>query len=228
MKKLLRRNGKWNEVIFLSVMITICFVISVFRAQYSESRMYLFLNWNLFLACIPYAMTTLVLIQPKLKSNKWALALLLPTWLLFFPNAPYILTDLFHLRSRTNMPVWFDLLLILSFAWTGLVIGLMSLWDIEKILKSHFNTKAILVVSVLLLFATGFGIYMGRYLRWNSWDILHHPFGLLRDVGTRILNPSDHTGTWGVTLFMGTFLNMVYWSFHFIRERTETVAKINS
>ncbi len=148
---------------------------------------------------------------------------LLPAWLLFFPNAPYILTDLFHLRAKTDMPIWFDLVLILSFAWTGLVVGFMSLWDIEKILRHHFNTKSIVMVSVLLLFVSAFGIYVGRYLRWNSWDILNDPFGLLYDIGHRVVNPIEHSRTWGMTLFMGIFLNMVYWSFHFILERRKLV-----
>lgn len=164
----LKSNNKLNEVIFIGSMIMTCFTFSIFRPSYTDSKVYIFLNWNLFLACIPYVISTFVLIQPSLRTKRIVLLVLLPSWLLFFPNAPYILTDLFHLRSRTNMPMWFDLVLILSFAWTGLVVGFMSLWDIEKNLRHHFNTKAIAMVSVVLLFVSAFGIYVGRYLRWNS------------------------------------------------------------
>jgi len=218
----LKSNNKLNEVIFIGSMIMTCFTFSIFRSSYTDSKVYIFLNWNLFLACIPYVISTFVLIQPSLRTKRIVLLVLLPSWLLFFPNAPYILTDLFHLRSRTNMPMWFDLVLILSFAWTGLVVGFMSLWDIEKNLRHHFNTKAIAMVSVVLLFVSAFGIYVGRYLRWNSWDILSNPFGLLYDIGDRFFNPVEHSRTWGMTLFMGVFLNMVYWSFHFILERRRT------
>ena len=118
------------------------------------------------------------------------------------------------------MPVWFDLALILSFAWTGLLFGLLSLWDIEKVLRNFLPPRVIPLVSVSLLFLGSFGIYLGRYLRWNSWDVLREPFGILYDISDRLVNPLDHPRTWGMTIIMGLFLNMVYWSFHFIRDRT--------
>jgi uncharacterized membrane protein len=70
---------------------------------------------------------------------------------------------------------------------------------------------------VLLLFVSGFGIYLGRFLRWNSWDIIQAPFGLLFDVGDRIVNPLAHSRTWGVTISMGILLNMMYWTIKLIK-----------
>ena len=117
------------------------------------------------------------------------------------------------------MPVWFDLVLILSFAWTGLLFGFLSLWDIERLLSRYLSRFWISVISIGLLFLGSFGIYLGRYLRWNSWDIIKEPFGLLYDIGDRLINPFSHPRTWGMTLFMGFFLNLVYWSFRLIRNR---------
>jgi uncharacterized membrane protein len=154
-----------------------------------------------------------------IQKSKIILPLLMGFWLLFFPNAPYVLTDLFHLRSGAAMPVWFDLLLILSFAWTSLLFGFLSLWDIEFILLQKITKKLVPLISALFLFIGSFGVYIGRYLRWNSWDLITKPFHLFSDIGERVMNPLEHQTTWGMTLFMGLFLNMLYWSFRLIKKR---------
>lgn len=219
MLKLLRERNRLKETIFLGVLTFSCFGFSIFRFMYTDTKVFLFLNWNLFLAFIPWAFTSLAIIKPKIQRNKFTIVILLGSWLLFFPNAPYILTDLFHLRLRTSMPIWFDLILILSFAWTGLLFGFLSLWDIERIFSNKLKGIWIKVISVGLLFLGSFGIYVGRYLRWNSWDIITEPFGLFYDIGDRLINPFEHPRTWGLTIFFGLFLNMIYWSFRLIRKR---------
>ena len=124
-----------NENIFLFVLCCLCFSFSLFRVYITDTRYYLFLNWNLFLAFIPWLLTTIIYSQPKLQQKKRTIFGLLLIWMVFFPNAPYIFTDLFHLRVQSDMPIWFDLALILSFAWTGILFGFLSLWDLEKLLK---------------------------------------------------------------------------------------------
>ena len=215
----LKEHDRLNETVFMGVLSLFCFAISIFRFVYTDTKVFLFLNWNLFLAFVPWAVSSLMMLRPKLRQSKWMLALLLCTWLLFFPNAPYILTDLFHLHISSSMPVWLDLVLILSFAWTGLLFGFLSLWDIEDLMRNWLKEKYVVLVSVLLLFIGSFGIYIGRYLRWNSWDILTSPFQLLYDIGDRLVNPFSHPRTWGVTILMGLFLNILYFSFRMIRRR---------
>jgi uncharacterized membrane protein len=160
-------------------------------------------------------------LKPNWAKNKISLIVLLIVWLLFFPNAPYIFTDLFHLRLKLAMPLWFDFTMIMSFAWTGLLFGFLSLWDIEKQLAKSMKRKYIAIISVALLFIGSFGIYIGRYLRWNSWDIISEPFKLIYDIGERIINPFSHPRAWGMTILMGIFLNILYWSFRLIRKREE-------
>jgi len=99
-----------------------------------------------------------------------------------------------------------------------LLYGFLSLWNLEELMEQFLSKKVITALSVLLLFVSSFGIYIGRYLRWNSWDILHHPTKLMGDIGDRIINPFDHTRTWGVTVFMGLFLTMLYFTFKFLRK----------
>ncbi|HTF82171.1 MAG TPA: DUF1361 domain-containing protein, partial [Cytophagales bacterium] len=121
MIKLLRTYLINRETIFLSVLTTFCICLSFYRWSHTGSMALVFLNWNLFLAMVPWAISTLLFMKPSLRESKLLVAASLLAWLLFFPNAPYILTDLFHIKARTSMPIWYDLILILSFAWTGLL-----------------------------------------------------------------------------------------------------------
>ena len=219
MIKLLKERNRFNETLFMGTISLLCFSFSIFRFIYTDTKVFLFLNWNLFLAFVPWAVTSITILKPNIQSYKITIIILLAVWLLFFPNAPYILTDLFHLRLKSSMPKWFDLILILSFAWTGLVFGFLSLWDIEKILTKSLSQIWISIISISLLFVGSFGIYLGRYLRWNSWDIIGEPFNLLYDITDRLINPFDHPRTWGVTIFMGIFLNMIYWTFWMVKKR---------
>lgn len=219
MLKTLRESSRLNETLFMAALSLFCFGVSIFRYVYSDTKVFLFLNWNLFLAFIPWALSSVVVIKPSLKKSRGVLFFLLAAWLLFFPNAPYILTDLFHLRLRSSMPIWFDLILILSFAWTGLLFGFLSLLDIERVLRDFVKPVYIPFISILLLFTGSFGIYVGRFLRWNSWDIVAEPFKLFYDIGDRFVNPFNHPRTWGMTIFMGIFLSIVYFSFRMVKRR---------
>lgn len=221
MFKRLKENNRLDEAMFLDAISVLCLFLLVFRCVYTDTTVFLFLIWNLFLAFLPWLFSTLLIIYPKLQKNRFAVVSLVFAWLLFFPNAPYMLTDLLHLRLKTTMPVWFDLVLFLSFAWVGLLFGFFSLWDIEKILVKKINKKFIALISLGLLFLGSFGIYLGRFLRWNSWDIIKQPFNLLIDVLDRLLNPFTHPRTWGMTLLMFFFLSMLYWSFRFIKKRID-------
>lgn len=213
----LKRSGRLNEVLLMSSLSFLCFSLSVFRVFYTKSTLYLFLDWNLFLAFIPWALTTWMAVYPNFQQRKISLFLFLSFWLLFFPNAPYIITDLFHLQHSSAMPVWYDTVQITAFAWTGLLFGFLSLTEVEKYFQTLWGYRMAVILVTGILFLSGFGIYIGRFLRWNSWDILHHPGDLFYDIGTRIVHPLQHTRTWGVTLFMGTLLNMIYWSLRFFR-----------
>ncbi|HZL11251.1 MAG TPA: DUF1361 domain-containing protein [Prolixibacteraceae bacterium] len=219
MIKLLKERNRLNETLFMGTLTLVCFTFSIFRFVYTDTMIFMFLNWNLFLAFIPWALTSITVLKPNIQKNKRTILSLMAFWLLFFPNAPYILTDLFHLRTESSMPIWFDLILILSFAWTGLLFGFLSLWDIERIMAHKIKQPWNVFISIGLLFLGSFGVYMGRYLRWNSWDVIQEPFRLFYDIGDRLINPFEHPRTWGMTLFLGVFLNMIYWSFRFIKER---------
>jgi uncharacterized membrane protein len=216
-----RDLGRSHETIFMIMLSFFCFGTTIFRYIYSGNWGFFFLNWNLFLAFVPWALTSISFFKPKIQKFPLSAAVLLIFWLLFFPNAPYIITDLFHLRIIRSMPVWYDTLMILSFAWTGILYGFLSLWDIERLLGRKLPRPLVTCISVFLLFVGSFGIYMGRYLRWNSWDLFTKTSEVLTDIGDRFANPFQHRTTWGVTLFLGGFLNIVYWSFRMVKKRPQ-------
>ena len=162
------------------------------RTLLSGTMDYDFLVWNLFLAWLPLGMAyTASSFATKRRFVALTVPIAAALWLIFFPNAPYILTDLSHLRHpREIIPVWFDTLLINWFAWTGVLLGVFSLFMMHDIVRKAFGrvTGWLFVISVGTL--CGVGIYIGRFLRWNSWDIILNPFGRLREFLFYAAHPS--------------------------------------
>lgn len=211
----LKKLNRLNITILLILMTLFSFSLSILRFIITDTKIFLFLNWNLFLAFLPWLISSIIIYKGI--NNKFFLIFLIFSWLLLFPNSPYILTDLFHLRLRVSVPIWYDFIVILSFAWTGLIYGFISLMDIEVLFKNYLHKRIITIISILFLFLCSFGIYLGRFLRWNSWDIISNPFGLFNDIIDRVINPFDYPGTWGMTILMGILLNMMYFTFKIIK-----------
>lgn len=207
-----------REWLFLIVSSLICFGLTLFRMFITQTHTYFFLNWNLFLAILPFVFTTFSLIVFGERMPKLLLLLMVSVWLLFFPNAPYILTDLIHLSRSQGTHLWYDLIMILIFAWTGLMAGFFSLKDIEKqvdlITKNKYKTYFIIGS---ILFLSAFGVYLGRYLRFNSWDLVCNPFELISEIIHRFRYPTEHPRTWGVTILFGFLLNIIYLSFKLLK-----------
>lgn len=169
---------------------------------------YIFLAWNLFLAWIPFALS----LQLESVKNKWKIYFVIGLWLLFLPNAPYIITDFLHLKQRLPVPYWYDILLLFSAALNGLLLGLASLLKVEKFLIDRYGKRISGFLILCSFFLCAFGIYMGRYLRWNSWDLITNPAAVTGDILDRVLNPFGHFGTWSVTALFGVFLFVMYYS----------------
>lgn len=129
MSSLQDKNGMW-KILTASVLFSILLVAA--RVWRSHSLLYISLIWNLLLAWIPYAVSLLATGKKRWFSHPAIFYTGSLIWLLFFPNAPYIITDLFHLEQRPGIPLWFDLLLIFSFAWNGLIFGYLSLMKMER------------------------------------------------------------------------------------------------
>ena len=182
----------------------------VVRFVVSGSIFGLFLGWNLFLAAVPLVASS-ALVRLDKKRAGWApLVAVGAVWLLFLPNAPYILTDLVHLRARPPVPFWYDLALLLSAAGTGLLAAYVSLADVQSVVAQRLGSRTSWAVSVGVLFLSAFGIYLGRELRWNSWDVVTAPATLLADVAAPVLDPAAHPTTVVMTLVFGGMLTLGY------------------
>jgi uncharacterized membrane protein len=207
MNVLLRKRFNLLLVLGLSNLVSVALILV--RYQITSQYVYLFFIWNLFLAFIPLAVSSVLLFSYR-KMPFFVLWFLVGFWLLFFPNAPYILTDFLHLRPRTNIPLWFDLIMIATCAWNGLLMGFVSLMDVQEILSKRFNQFFAWIFVLFSLVLASFGVYLGRYLRWNSWDIITQPTRLLRDIANRLLHPMLYTQTFGVTILLSSFLIVAY------------------
>jgi uncharacterized membrane protein len=188
---------------FIAILITA-------RIWYSGNTLYLFLVWNLFLAWIPYSIS--LTFKNIIGKKKIIQALVFTSWLLFFPNALYIVTDIIHVKETEKVPVWFDAILLFVSSFAGLALAFASIKNVENILQHYFHKKFTNVLVIFLLFLGSFGVYLGRFQRWNSWDVLHNPLALALDISHRFTSPFAHTKTWGVT-FLLTGLYAVCWFF---------------
>lgn len=201
-------QSKFKTLSLITVALAFSLVTLMVRIKLNKSFFYLFLVWNIFLAIIPYTITVYLSTKPKL--NKLKLGFWFLVWLVFLPNAPYIVTDLIHIKIGGKHLLWLDVLLVLSFALSGLLLFYLSILDMQRIIKSKFRNTPIEPITFLVLFLCGFGIYLGRFLRYNSWEIISKPKYLISDVFKIMFTPFQHLDAWLFTLGFGGFLIVGY------------------
>src|SRR6185503_122937 len=198
-----------KRFIILSILVFWCAVMIAVRVERTGSGYYRFLLANLFLAGIPLALSSGLRLADRLELNRIIKAGIFCLWLLFLPNAPYILTDILHLPRANQAPAWYDLALLLSCAGTGLLMGYLSLIDVQGIVERNFNPIVGWAFAVMTLVLSGFGIYLGRFLRWNSWDVLTSPM-LLLQLGKALTHPFSDARPLSVTFIFGVTLALAY------------------
>lgn len=212
-------DTRYRAAIFalLGAASVICTGLIVARVLYAGTPHFSFLIWNLMLAWVPlgFAMLACRVAPVRTPLGHVVLALSAVVWLLFFPNAPYIVTDFKHLGSMSDpVPDWYDVMLLIWFAWTGLLLGVVSLYLMQQLVERAWG-----VVSgwVFVLLATGLaslGIYVGRFLRWNSWDVLHDPGALAGPIGARLRDPAGNARLIAFTALFALFFLFVYVSLY--------------
>jgi uncharacterized membrane protein len=199
-----------RRVLAFAALLCWCEVLLMIRVARSGSYSYVFLTWNLFLAAIPFLAAAVLEILDKrgrLRPMQW---LAFIVWLLFLPNAPYIITDLIHLKTRLPIPLWYDVLLLISSAGTGLLLGYASVLMVQRIIERHFNRIAGWFVAMFTLLLSAYGIYLGRFLRFNSWEAFTDPMPLFSDMASHLMNPRQHPRTLAVTVLFGVALTLGY------------------
>ena len=186
----------------------LCVATVAFREHHTGSDFYRFLVWNLVLAWVPLVLALAAYASARSGASAASVAFGL-LWLLFFPNAPYLLTDFIHLRETPTTPLWYDALMLASFAWTGLVLGYASLYLMQMIWQRAVGTLSWLGVVAALALAS-FGVYVGRFLRFNSWDALVRPRRLAQVIHANLENPLQHPRLIASLVVLTTSLTIGY------------------
>ncbi|HTY87447.1 MAG TPA: DUF1361 domain-containing protein [Candidatus Acidoferrum sp.] len=178
---------------------------------WTKNLHYGLLVWNLFLAWLPLGFALLA--RDALRSSPertwrfWGLAAL---WLLFFPNAPYIFTDLVHLWTSFRLQFWIDLTLILLCALTGLVLGFVSLYLMQSVVARRFGRAAGWLFVVLATGLCSIGIYLGRFLRFNSWDVFLRPGKIYHGLDAWAASPMINTASAAFLVVFSVFVFIAY------------------
>jgi Predicted membrane protein len=196
-----------DRILTLSMIFSVQLVCT--RIVYTGQFTFLFMIWNLFLAWLPYAVTSWLQQRTDIANNGWKLAAVFLVWLPIVPNSFYILTDLFHL-GKSNVPRWFDLALIVSFAWNGLVLGILSVRQMEKAVEPYLRGRHELFYVYPVMWLNALGIYIGRYYRFNSWDIVANPFDLMAGICSAVVHPLQYKDVWGMVGCFSVFMTLVY------------------
>ncbi len=203
------KEKRANELLSLAALLGLaslgCGVLYGLRVLVSGRIYYLYLILNLVLAAVPFciAAAAALLLDRLGPGRRQALAALPAAllWLLFYPNAPYIFTDFIHLVNKIylrsppadwlglNALVWYDILMNAAFAFMGHFIGLVSMWLMERLMRRAWGrvpSRAFLLLAILL---SGFGIYLGRFSRLNSWDALLSPLRVAGETLEALKDP---------------------------------------
>lgn len=172
---------------------------------------YFNLVWNLFLAWLPLVFAVLACRFQTSRRIGLSFSFL---WLLFLPNSPYLVTDLVHLKPRPPVPLWFDILTVQSFVLTGLVLGFLSLHLMHRLVSRTRGTRTGWLFTLVILGLTAFGVYLGRFERWNSWDLFLSPIALSSDILNMVLHPHSNRTAVGFSLLGSGLLLLGYLGFY--------------
>lgn len=203
MSLFLSSQPKYDRLLSLTIF---CLALLGLRVYLTANFTFCFLLWNLFLAWIPWLMAKQL---HRVKNNFHRALACLPV-ILFLPNAPYIVTDLFHLQKELAAPLWLDVMIISSFALGGLICFTRTIKLLQNQLHSFVRSHSIReTILVLFMFLNAYGIYLGRYLRYNSWDLFIAPLDLIKGMYSSVASHSLRMDTLGVTLSYGLFLYLL-------------------
>jgi uncharacterized membrane protein len=209
--KLLFKRETFMPVVAMMFASTICFALVIARVAWTGNIRYCFLIWNLFLAWLPLMFALLAREQYRNGNRSgWRLFAYGAAWLLFFPNAPYIFTDLIHLTNHYFLNFWVDLAVVLSCAFTGLVLGFVSLYLMQSVVTQMLGRAASWLFVAGAACLCSFGIYVGRFLRFNSWDVITQPAKLVESIGSVATGQTGHPYHFAFLALFATFLFIAY------------------
>jgi uncharacterized membrane protein len=186
-----------------------CVLLVLYRRHHTGDPFYGFLAWNLVLAWVPFALALAAYANAR-RGGGTVVVVLGVLWLLFFPNAPYLLTDFIHLHESLTTPLWYDALMLAAFAWTGLALGFASLYVMQTIWQRAAGAVVSWLGVVGALALASFGVYLGRFLRFNSWDALVRPGQIADVVRNDLENPFQHPRLFAALVVLTGALTVAY------------------
>lgn len=197
----------------LALSSVLAYALLTFRIARLDSPSYAWFAWNLFLAWVPYGASLLVArLVLSGGARPWRALPLVGVWLAFLPNAPYLITDFMHIRARPDMPwlFWYDIMMMAIFAWTGSILGAVSLGGMQRLVARHWGRATSWCFVLVVAGLCGVGIYLGRFQRWNSWDLLLNPRSVARDLLGPLLDPLAHLRPLAISALFATFFLISY------------------
>jgi len=197
----------------LALASALCVAIELFRERRFGPD-FRFLLWNLTLAWIPLIVALGVYDAYRRGVRISLLSPAVVVWLLFLPNAPYIVTDFVHLTPSSATPLWFDALMISSFAWTGLLLGFASLYLLHAVARHRFGARVGWGAVLVSLALTSVGVYLGRVLQWNSWDLLFRPGQRLAEIAPGLGRTAALVHASALMLLSTALLALTYLAFY--------------
>jgi uncharacterized membrane protein len=205
-------SSRRRLVTVLGLVAVSLFCVALVLVRYAESGStdFLGLIWNLFLAWIPFVLAVVVYDRWRRHGARPALLVLGALWLLFFPNAPYIVTDFVHLDHTADAPYWYDAVTVSAFAWTGVLLGFASLFLMQTVVRQWRGVVSGWVFAGVALALGSLGIYLGRFLRLNSWDAVEHPRVLPSILHAVARDPFAYREAIGVTVLFTLALGLAY------------------
>jgi len=230
LKKFISRN-RHNLAVFvlLNIACLVCILLVAARVAYTDSIRHTGLIWNLFLAWIPFI---LAYFAHAISWKRIWLYLIIPLvailWLLFFPNAPYMLTDLQDLARSGGVgaPLWYDVLIVVWCSWTGMLLGVISLYLMQDIVLRTFGRVSGWLFVFVISGLSSFGIYIGRFVRLNSWDILQNPTETAIEILGLVIDPSMRLAAFTVLYtFFFLFVYLLLYSFSHMLHVNTTITE---
>jgi uncharacterized membrane protein len=186
-------------------------VLNVLRVIIWGKMSLIFILWNILLAFIPFFISFILLsLSKEKKLSKIIFIIGFILWMLFIPNAPYIVTDFIHLGEIRSVPMIYDVFLIFSSASVGLMLGFHSFFHIEQIIKKKYSPRVTSLIMGLIMIIISFGIYLGRFMRFNSWDVFVNHTSLIKNVWKIFSQSTTNTE---VYLYTGLFFFFLYLSY---------------
>lgn len=208
---------------YIGLFMVIIAGLILLRVMLTGSIRYVSLGWNIFLAWIPYMLSCYFVHYQK--KEHWKKVVLFASWLLFFPNALYIVTDLVHLRTHSTVPWYYDAMLLFSAAFAGLLLAFVSLKNTEQFLLTLFSTRSVRMLIPALLFLGSYGVYLGRFERWNSWNVVNDPFALTKSILKTVCNPIEHYNVWAITVLFTLVYSLLYYSINILLQAQKNTGR---